>query len=125
MKFSPITIERFRSARHQGFDFQPCVLGLAGNIESGIFILLALRCDDNRVIEARFRSFNCISAVAAGDWVCERVAGQSLECAMEIDTDAVDLALGGLPPSRKFCAGLAETALHAALSKAQSKGILT
>lgn len=125
MRFSPRTIERFRQARHEGITSRPSVLGLAGNLEGGLFVMLALRCGENRIVEARFRCFNCISAIAAADWVCETVEGKSLALVRDISPEEIDAALDHLPPERKFCAQMTQSALRAALDNAESKGFLS
>ena len=124
MRFSPKTIEQFRQARHEGITSRPSVVGLAGNLEGGLFVMLALRCAENRIVEARFRCFNCISAIAAADWVCETIEGQNLALAREISPEEIDIALDRLPTARKFCAQMTSTALRAALDNAESKGFM-
>ena len=124
MKFSSITLERFRKASHQGLTSKPSVIGLSGKPENGIFMLIALRCVDGAVEEARFRSFNCISAIAAGDWVCEVAESQPLSFAESLTAQRIDEALGGLPAGRYFCAELTWCALKAALENAKNRGLL-
>ncbi len=124
MQFSDQTLERFERASHQGIRSRPSVVGLSGSLETGLFMLVALTCTGGVVSEARFRSFNCISAIAAGDLVCEWAEGSRLAAALEISACRVDAELGGLPQSRLFCADLAERALGAALAEATRKGLL-
>lgn len=124
MRFSNTTLARFRQVRFQGFEARPQALGLSGSLESGRFTFIGLFCSQGRISEARFRCFNCISAIAASDWVCETVSGGSLEDALSISVPAILEALEGLPPSRVFCAQLVVDALQAALEQAQKKGCL-
>lgn len=125
MRFSEATLERFRTARFQGFVAKPEALGFSGSLESGRFVYLGLFCSQGRIAQARFRCFNCISAIAASDWACETVRGASLENALFVTVPRLLEALGGLPPSRIFCAHLVVDALGAALEQAQKKGCLT
>ena len=124
MRFSQATLERFRGARFQGFEAKPEALGFSGSLESGRFVYLGLFCSQGRIREARFRCFNCISAIAASDWVCETVSDSSFEEALAVSVTALLQALEGLPPSRVFCAQLVVEALQAALEQAQKKGCL-
>lgn len=124
MRFSPITIERFQKTRLKGLTFRPHALGMGGCFEKGQFVVLGLRCQDGLIQEARFESFNCISAIAAADWVCEQLVGASADGALAIELETIVAELGGLPPSRLFCAGLARQAMTVAVAAAQKKGIL-
>lgn len=125
MGFSQTTLERFRNARFQGLTFEPDALGTAGKIPVGIFAVIALRCGQGRILEARFRTFNCVSVIAAADWVCETVAGKAPESALELITvERIIEALDGLPASRHFCARLVYDALRAAVGQAQERELL-
>lgn len=121
MSFSQTTLDRFRNARFQGLTFQPDALGTAGKIPTGIFAVIALRCGQGRILEARFRTFNCVSVIAAADWVCETVTGHPFTNALEITVEGIIEALDGLPPSRQFCARLVHDALRAAVKQAQAQ----
>jgi NifU-like protein involved in Fe-S cluster formation len=125
VRFSEQALKRFRKARFQGLTFEPDAIGLGGRLERGLFVAMALRCQDNRITEARFRSFNCISIIAAADLVCETLEGCSLTGARRLTAESILQALGGLPPSRRFCVGLVHQALQNVLEEAERKGILT
>ncbi len=124
MRFSRTTLERFRNVRYQGFEARPEALGLSGSLESGRFVFIGLYCSQGRISEARFRCFNCISAIVASDWLCETLLGKTRDEALFISTDSVVQALDGLPPSRLFCAQMAVDALRLAICEAQKKGHL-
>ena len=84
--------------------------------------MMGIRCENGIIAEARFRTFNCISAIAAADWVCEQLQGLPLERAPDLSVDAIDSALDGLPSTRLFCAHLVADAIRAALAEARQKG---
>jgi nitrogen fixation NifU-like protein len=122
--FSPETIRRFRSVAHKGLSFKPDGLGLGGSFESGRYVLIAIRCQAGVVGEARFESYNCLPAIAAADWVCETLTGLTAAQALELDAKRIASALGGLPPSRMFCASLVHLSMTQAITDAQRKGRL-
>lgn len=124
MKFSPVTLERFRKIQFQGLSSNCNVLGMGGSFRTGRFAMLGLLCQDNQIVEARFQSFNCISVIAAADWVCETIQSQPLQAALDITVERILDALDGLPASRQFCAHLVCDALKSALEQAQKKGLL-
>lgn len=122
MAFSAVMLERFQKRRFQGLPDQPDGVGLAGSYTSGRFVAIAIRFKDGSIAEAGFRSYNCLPAIAAADWVCEAVHGVSADEALSVTVQDVIEALGGLPVSRLFCAQMACDALHSAISEAQRKG---
>jgi nitrogen fixation NifU-like protein len=124
MRFSPATIERFQKTRRKGLTFKPHGLGMGGSFEKSQFVLLGLRCQDGQIQEARFESFNCISSIAAADWVCETIECQPVQTALAITVESILEALEGLPTSRLFCARITLGALQTALQQAQQKGHL-
>lgn len=124
MRFSPATLERFQKTRLKGIDFKPHAMGMGGSFERGQYVVIALRCQDLTVLEARFESFNCISAIAAADLVCQALVGSTAAQALELEVDTITEILGGLPTSRLFCARLAHQAMTVAVAAAQKKGIL-
>lgn len=124
MKFSPVTLERFRKVQFQGLSSSGNVLGMGGSFQTGRFAVLGLLCQENQIVDARFQSFNCISVIAAADWVCETIQNQPLEAALKVTVEGILDALDGLPPSRHFCAHLVCDALKSALEQAQMKGLL-
>lgn len=124
MKFSAITLEHFRDARFQGLHSQTDVVGMGGSFQTGRFAIIGLTCEQGCIKEARFRSFNCISVIAAANWVCQTLQHQTLEEASNLSVQAILSALGGLPKSREFCAHLVHDALRSALDQAHQKGLL-
>ena len=125
MQFSAKALAFFRRREYQGLDFEPDAHAMAGSLGSGRFAIIALRCQNGVVAEARYRTLNCISAIAAADWTCEWVRGRSLAAIETLTTDDILIALDGLPLSRHFCAQLVRDALIAAAELAQKKGRLS
>jgi nitrogen fixation NifU-like protein len=64
---------------------------------------------------ASFRTFGCAASIAAGSMLTELVAGASLSQVRLITSEAVNTALGGLPPLKVHGSALAADALRAAL----------
>jgi nitrogen fixation NifU-like protein len=79
---------------------------------------ISLKIDDvtGTVMDARFKTFGCGSAIAASSMATELIKGKSIDELERFFTndDIVD-ALGGLPPVKIHCSVLAHEALTAAL----------
>ncbi|OQR80100.1 iron-sulfur cluster assembly enzyme ISCU [Tropilaelaps mercedesae] len=90
--------------------------GLVGAPECGDVMRLQIEVDDNgKIINAKFKTFGCGSAIASSSLATEWVKGKTIDEALRIkNTDiAKELAL---PPIKLHCSMLAEDALKAALS---------
>ena len=70
---------------------------------------------DNRIQDAKFKTFGCGAAVATSSMATELVKGKTVQEALQVTNKAVMEALNGLPPVKVHCSLLAEEAIHAAL----------
>jgi nitrogen fixation NifU-like protein len=83
---------------------------------------LYIKVNDNRITEAKFKTFGCGAAIATSSMVTELVKGKTLEEAEKISRDTVAQALGGLPPVKMHCSNLAADALHRAIEDYRKRG---
>jgi tRNA-specific 2-thiouridylase len=96
--------------------------GAAGGAACGDLVRIAVRVEDERVVEAGFDAEGCGAARAAGSAVVELVEGAPFLDAARITIDDVAEALGGLVPPTRHAAQLAADALHRALGAAAKAG---
>ncbi len=95
--------------------------GVVGAPECGDVMKLQLQVDENNVIvDARFKTFGCGSAIASSSLATEWVKGKTLDEALTLkSTDIMnDLAL---PPVKIHCSVLAEDAIRAAVEDYRRK----
>jgi len=95
--------------------------GLVGAPECGDVMKLQIEVDgDNKIIDAKFKTFGCGSAIASSSLATEWVKGKTIEEANTIrNTDIVKEL--SLPPVKIHCSVLAEDAIKAAIKDYQSK----
>ena len=94
--------------------------GLVGAPECGDVMKLQIEVKDNKIIDAKFKTFGCGSAIASSSLATEWVKGKSLDEAQSIkNTDIVEEL--SLPPVKIHCSVLAEDAIKAAISDYRSK----
>lgn len=88
---------------------------LVGAPECGDVMQLHIKVDDSGVIiDARFKTFGCGSAIAASSLVTERIKGMTIaEAAAIKNKDIADELF--LPPVKLHCSVLATEAIEAAL----------
>lgn len=99
--------------------------GLVGAPACGDVMKLQVQVDENgKIVDAKFKTFGCGSAIASSSLATELVKGKSVDEALKIKNTDIAKELC-LPPVKLHCSMLAEDAIKAALSdyrlKQQSK----
>ncbi|XP_070760529.1 iron-sulfur cluster assembly enzyme ISCU [Enoplosus armatus] len=90
--------------------------GLVGAPACGDVMKLQIQVDENgKIVDARFKTFGCGSAIASSSLATEWVKGKSVDEALEIKNTDIAKELC-LPPVKLHCSMLAEDAIKAALS---------
>ncbi|KAK2902118.1 iron-sulfur cluster assembly enzyme ISCU, mitochondrial [Channa argus] len=90
--------------------------GLVGAPACGDVMKLQIQVDENgKIVNAKFKTFGCGSAIASSSLATEWVKGKSVDEAMKIKNADIAKELC-LPPVKLHCSMLAEDAIKAALS---------
>ncbi|XP_002739643.1 iron-sulfur cluster assembly scaffold protein IscU-like [Saccoglossus kowalevskii] len=90
--------------------------GLVGAPACGDVMKLQIKVDKNgKIIDAKFKTFGCGSAIASSSLATEWVKGKTLDEASKIQNTQIAKELS-LPPVKLHCSMLAEDAIKAALS---------
>ena len=122
--YSPLVMEHFLNPRNVGEIENANGIGEVGNATCGDIMRMYLRIDDNKITDAKFKTFGCGAAIATSSMATELVKGKTVQEALEVTNKAVMETLDGLPPVKVHCSLLAEEAIHAALwDYAEKKGI--
>jgi Fe-S cluster assembly scaffold IscU len=94
--------------------------GLVGAPECGDVMRLQIEVVDNIIIDAKFKTFGCGSAIASSSVATEWLKGKSLDEAITIDNmDLVEEL--SLPPVKIHCSVLAEDAIKSAINDYRKK----
>ncbi len=95
--------------------------GLVGAPECGDVMKLQIQVDDNQnIIDAKFKTFGCGSAIAASSLATEWIKDRSIDDAMTINNTEIVKELS-LPPVKIHCSVLAEDAIKAAIKDYRQK----
>ena len=93
---------------------------LVGAPECGDVMKLQIEVKDEKIVDAKFKTFGCGSAIASSSLATEWVKGKSLDEAHSIqNTDIVEEL--SLPPVKIHCSVLAEDAIKRAIDDYRSK----
>jgi nitrogen fixation NifU-like protein len=124
MAYGPKVIEHYTHPRNVGSldkgDVQVGT-GIVGAPECGDVMKLQIKVNEqNVVVDAKFKTFGCGSAIASSSLATEWVKGKTLDEALRIrNTDIVSEL--SLPPVKIHCSVLAEDAIKAAISDLKHK----
>ena len=124
MAYSEKVIEHFEKPRNIGsLDSRSKSVGtgLVGAPECGDVMKLQIQVNnENKIIDAKFKTFGCGSAIASSSLATEWIKGKSVVEASSISNTQIVKELS-LPPVKIHCSVLAEDAIKAAIKDYQSK----
>ena len=129
MAYSEKVVDHFTHPRNMGSfpKADPDVgTGMVGAPECGDVMKLQIKVENDTIVDAKFKTFGCGSAIASSSLATEWLKGKTIDEAQKIkNTDIVQEL--NLPPVKIHCSVLAEDAIKAALADYQKKanGTLT
>lgn len=117
-------IDHYENPRNVGSlkkDDKDVGTGLVGAPACGDVMKLQIKVDDNgKIIDAKFKTFGCGSAIASSSLATEWIKGKTMEEAAAIKNTHIAKELR-LPPVKLHCSMLAEDAIKAALKDIREK----
>ena len=113
--YSEKVMDHFRNPRNVGSIENADGVGEAGNPVCGDIMKIYLKIEDGVIVDVKFETFGCGSAIASSSMATELIMGKPVSEAMALTNKAVTEALDGLPAHKLHCSVLAEEAIKAAV----------
>ena len=124
MAYSKEVMEHYEKPRNVGSmdsNDNSVGTGLVGAPECGDVMKLQIKVDENeKIIDAKFKTFGCGSAIASSSLATEWVKGKSIDEATTIQNTDIVKELS-LPPVKIHCSVLAEDAIKGAINDYRKK----
>ena len=113
--YSEKVMDHFTHPRNVGVIENADGVGEVGNAKCGDIMKIYLKIEDDIIVDVKFETFGCGSAIASSSMATEMIKGKSIQDAMALTNKAVAEALDGLPLHKMHCSVLAEEAIKGAL----------
>ena len=118
MAYSEKVVDHFNSPQNVGSfgkEEKNIGTGLVGAPECGDVMKLQIKIENDVIVDAKFKTFGCGSAIASSSLATEWVKGKTIDEASQIKNTEIVEELS-LPPVKIHCSVLAEDAIKAAIS---------
>ena len=113
--YSEKVMDHFTHPRNVGVIENADGIGEVGNAKCGDIMKIYLKIENETIVDVKFETFGCGSAIASSSMATEMIKGKSIHEAMALTNAAVAEALDGLPLHKMHCSVLAEEAIKGAL----------
>ena len=112
--YSEKVMDHFRNPRNVGIIEDADGIGEVGNAKCGDIMKIYLKIENEIIVDAKFETFGCASAIASSSMATELIKGKPVSEALALTNQAVVWALDGLPAPKIHCSVLAEEAIKKA-----------
>ena len=119
--YSDKVMDHFQNPRNVGKLDDADGIGEVGNAKCGDIMRMYIKVEDGIIVDCKFNTFGCGSAIATSSMATELIKGKPIEEALELSNKAVVEALDGLPAYKLHCSVLAEEAVKAAVQDYYAK----
>ena len=89
--------------------------GLVGAPACGDVMKLQIKVHDNKIVDTKFKTFGCGSAIASSSYASEMIKGMDIDECLQVKNQDIAKYLK-LPPVKLHCSMLAEDAIKAAVN---------
>ena len=113
--YNDTVMDHFLNPHNVGEIENPDGKGIYGSPVCGDMMQIQIRVEDEKIVDAKFKTFGCGSAIASSSMATSMIIGKTIEEALELTNKEIINELGGLPPVKVHCSVLADKAIKNAI----------
>jgi nitrogen fixation protein NifU and related proteins len=121
--YSAKVLDHLENPRNAGEMSDATACGEATNPVCGDLLLLFIKVDGGKIVQASFKVRGCPPSVAAGSVLTEMITGLTVDEARNLAPKDITRALESLPRNKEHCSVLAIDALRAALANPNRRAL--
>ena len=114
-------MERFTKPKFAGEIEDADAVGEVGNVKCGDIMRVYIKVKDDRIDDIKFKTYGCVTAIGASDFLCEIAKGKTLKEAEKITSKDIVEQMGDVPLIKIHCSVLAQDALKKAIENYRKK----
>lgn len=112
--FNNMVLDHFYNPRNCG-DITPADgIGISGPGDTGIYIRITIKLNKETIEDIKFKCSGCVTAIASASMLTELATGKKIKEYVNINSETISEALGGIPKEKMYCCELAADAFHRA-----------
>ena len=108
-------MDHFMNPHNVGELESPDGVGVYGSPVCGDMMQIMIKVEDEKIVDAKFKTFGCGSAIASSSIATDMIIGKTIDEALDITNKTIIDELGGLPPVKVHCSVLADHAIKSAI----------
>lgn len=113
--YNDSVVDHFSNPRNVGELENPDAEAVIGDPSCGDQMRIAIKVDNDKIIDIKFKSDGCQGAIAANSMMTELAKGKTIEEAQRLTDDDVITALGGIPEGKELCSLMGVAGLQEAI----------
>jgi len=113
--YNDIVMDHFMNPRNVGEIEDADGVGTYGSPVCGDMTSVFIKVEDEKIVDAKFKTFGCGSAIASSSMATELMKGKTIDEVLSITTKQIVTELGGLPDAKVHCSVLADHAIKCAI----------
>jgi len=119
--YSKKVLDIFKQPKNVGLIKNASGTGQVGNMRCGDIMKIYLKIEDEKVIDAKFKTFGCVAAIVSTDIACDKIKGKTIEEALQISNEDILKEMGEVPTNKIHCSILAKEAIEEAVKDYRKK----
>ncbi|MEG0392412.1 MAG: Fe-S cluster assembly scaffold protein NifU [Anaerovoracaceae bacterium] len=108
-------MDHFMNPHNVGDLENPDGEGTYGSPVCGDMMKISIKVEDDKIVDAKFKTFGCGSAIASSSVATDMIIGMTIDEALALTNKQIINELGGLPAVKVHCSVLADHAIKSAI----------